>query len=441
MKYVSLSSALFTLAGVFASTGVVAGNGNAQQAPPEHRQQVNPPGLAKNNVQVGPRPYFLVRDMDEGALKDELMACAEGPFRRTEFTVSHRGAPLQFPEHTKESYEAAYRMGAGIQECDVTFTRDQELVCRHSQCDLHTTTDVLAIPELAAKCSQPFVPADPVAGTPASARCCTSDFTLAEFRRLQGKMDAADSRATTVEQYMKGTADWRTDLYASRGTLLTHAESIELFKRQGVKMTPELKSPSVPMPFNGFTQQDYAQKMIDEYKLAGVPAGNVFPQSFDYHDILYWIGNEPAFGTQATFLDGRYDVPAFNHADPSTWNPSMQQLVDDGVKILAPPLWMLVRVNDAGVIEPSVYARAAKAVGLDFITWSFERDGPLANGGGFYFQSTNGANQDDPHAGVINNDGDMMEVLDVLGREVGVLGVFTDWPGTVTYYTNCVGLK
>ena len=42
---------------------------------------------------------------------------------------------------------------------------------------------------------------------------------------------------------------------------------------------------------------------------------------------------------------------------------AVQQLVDDGVKILAPPLWMLVRVNDAGVIEPSVYARAAKAVG------------------------------------------------------------------------------
>ena len=54
-------------------------------------------------------------------------------------------------------------MGAGILECDVTFTKDLELVCRHAQC---------------------------------------------------------------------------------------------------AKMTPELKSPEVPMPFNGFSQQDYAQKMI-----------------------------------------------------------------------------------------------------------------------------------------------------------------------------------
>jgi len=41
-------------------------------------------------------------------------------------------------------------MGAGIIECDVTFTKDRELVCRHSQCDLHTTTNILTVPELAA---------------------------------------------------------------------------------------------------------------------------------------------------------------------------------------------------------------------------------------------------------------------------------------------------
>ena len=44
-------------------------------------------------------------------------------------------------------------MGAGIVECDVTFTKDKELVCRHAQNDLHTTTNILATP-LAAKCTQ-----------------------------------------------------------------------------------------------------------------------------------------------------------------------------------------------------------------------------------------------------------------------------------------------
>jgi glycerophosphoryl diester phosphodiesterase len=39
-------------------------------------------------------------------------------------------------------------------------------------------------------------------------------------------------------------------------------------------MTPELKSPSVKMPFQGdYTQEAYAQQMIDEYKTARVPLG------------------------------------------------------------------------------------------------------------------------------------------------------------------------
>eukprot|EP00755_Sulcionema_specki_P017618 Sspe_Gene.64828::Locus_38401_Transcript_1_1_Confidence_1.000_Length_960::g.64828::m.64828/K01126/E3.1.4.46, glpQ, ugpQ; glycerophosphoryl diester phosphodiesterase len=164
---------------------------------------------------------------------------------------------MQFPEHTKESYIAAARMGAGILECDVTFTKDKELVCRHAQCDLHQTTDILLTP-LAAKCREPFTPASD--GKSANAKCCTSDITLAEFRTLKGKMDGFDQTATTVEQYVRGgTAGWRTTLYESRGTLMTHRESIELFKKLDAKMTPELKAPEVTMPFDGFTQEDYAR--------------------------------------------------------------------------------------------------------------------------------------------------------------------------------------
>ena len=193
--------------------------------------------------------------MDESKLKNKLQKCAEGPFKRTDFSIGHRGAALQFPEHTKESYVAAARMGAGIVECDVTFTADRELVCRHSQCDLHTTTNILAT-DLADKCAEPFSPAefDPITGEltkPATAKCCTSDITLAEFKTLCGKMDASNPNATTVEEYLGGTANYRTDLYSTCGTLVTHKESIDLFKELGVKMTPELKSPSVPMPYEG----------------------------------------------------------------------------------------------------------------------------------------------------------------------------------------------
>ena len=395
-------------------------------------------GHRGQSVQLGPRPYFLVEDMDESRLKTELQECTEGPFKKTDFSIGHRGAALQFPEHTKESYVAAARMGAGIIECDVTFTADRELVCRHSQCDLHTTTNILAIPELAEKCSEPFSPAefDPMTGArtkPASARCCTSDITLAEFKTLCGKMDASDPNATTVEEYLGGTANYRTDLYATCGTVLSHAESIELFKDLGVKMTPELKSPSVEMPYKGdYTQEDYAQQMIDEYKAARVKPWKVFAQSFNLDDVLYWIENEPWFGRQAVFLDGRYSDPSFDHTDPSTWSPNMKELVAEGVKIIAPPMWMLLKLNKNDKIKPSKYARRAKAAGLDIITWTLERSGLLKDGGGFYYQTVTDA---------IDNDGDAYVALDVLAQDVGILGIFSDWPATVTYYANCKGFK
>jgi glycerophosphoryl diester phosphodiesterase len=394
-------------------------------------------GKKKNNVQLGPRPFYLVEDMDESGLKEELHQCTEGPFYRTDFSIGHRGAGLQFPEHTKESYEAAARMGAGILECDVTFTSDRELVCRHSQCDLHTTTDILLRPELAAKCSQQFTPAVYDAEgnlvTPASARCCTSDITLEEFKSLCGKMDASNPYATTVEEYVGGTPNYRTDLYATCGTVMTHAESIELFKELGVKMTPELKSPSVAMPYEGnYTQEAYAQQMIDEYKDAGVSPKNVFAQSFNLEDVIYWINNEPSFGNQAVFLDGRYGLPGFDYTNPATWVPSMGELVGMGVNIIAPPMYMLLELDNENNIVPSTYAKEAKAAGLDIITWTLERSGLLKDGGGFYYQSVTSQ---------IDNDGDMFEVLDVLAKDVGIIGIFSDWPATVTFYANCMGLK
>src|SRR5258705_2304386 len=132
-------------------------------------------------AQVGPRPFYLVDKMKDGPLKHQLSQCT-GPFRKTDFSIGHRGAALEFPEHSRESYLAAARMGARIIECDVTFTKDPELACRHSQCDLHTTTNILTVPELAVKSSQAFSPADPATGQKPSANCCTAVITLAEFR-------------------------------------------------------------------------------------------------------------------------------------------------------------------------------------------------------------------------------------------------------------------
>ena len=393
----------------------------------DRKSQHNDKKNGDDTIQLGPRPFYLVEDMDESPLKRKLQSCANGPFKKTKLYIGHRGAPLQFPEHTKESYEAAAKMGAGIVECDVTFTKDKELVCRHSQCDLHTTTNILAMPALAAKCSQPFSPYDPVTGKPASAVCCASDITLAEFKSLQGKMDASNPKATTPVEYLQGTAAWRTDLYANKGTLLSHKESIQLLKKLGVKFTPELKSASVPMPFEGtYTQAMYAQQMIDEYRAAGIKARDVWAQSFDIQDIRYWISKNPDFGKQAVYLDDANDPSELPSAT------DLQLYADEGFNIVAPPLWALLALDKNNNIIPSVYAQNAKAARLDIITWSFERAGPLKNGGGWYYQTINPA---------LNNDGDMMNALDVLVKDVGVIGVFSDWPASVSYYASCMNKR
>lgn len=395
------------------------------------------------NVQLGPRPYYLVEDMDEGSLKDELKSCANKKknFRKSDFSIGHRGAGMQFPEHTRESYIAAARMGAGVIECDVTFTKDKELVCRHSQCDLQTTTNILETP-LASECTQNFIPYDDITDTPASAKCCTSDITLEEFKTLKGKMDASNPKAKTVEEYMNATPSWRTDLYTAKGTLMTHKESIELFKELHVKMTPELKTPSVTMPYEGtYTQEMYAQQMINEYIEAGVSPRKVLAQSFNYSDILYWIKNTPRFGKRAIYLDGRAygEMPEdkelfadFDPNDSTTWNPrDMYTIKANGVNYIAPPMWVLVKLDENNNIVPSLYAKAAKDAGLKIITWTLERSGLLKSGGGWYYQTTTDA---------INNDGDTYELLDVLAQDVGIEGIFSDWPATVSFYANCKGL-
>ena len=356
--------------------------------------------------------------------------CADtmSQFAVSDFSIGHRGACLQYPEHTLESYKAAAIQGAGIIECDVTFTSDRQLICRHAQCDLHTTTDVVTRPELNAKCSTPWE-------TGVSPRCCASDFTLEEIQSLCAKMDSSGSiDSTTAEEYAYGgTADWRTDLFAQPDCprVPTHAESIALIQEYDAYFTPELKSPDVAMPYEGdYTQEMYAQQMIDEYVAAGVPPERVWAQSFNPSDVYYWIENTD-FGAQAVALDGEYER---TNEEIDAW---IAELVENNVQIVAPPMWRLVQgVPDDAVnpVEPSYYATAAKAAGLDIITWTLERTGPGLQG--WYWQTTTDG---DLMVGDIN-DGDKFTLLDVLAQEVGILGIFSDWPATVTFYANCKGL-
>jgi glycerophosphoryl diester phosphodiesterase len=430
------------------TVAVAAFSGLAPAASAQDEAQSEQKKSDKNSIQLGPRPFFLVEGMDPSPLKDKLIRCEDGPFQRTDFSIGHRGAALQFPEHTKEAYEAGARMGAGIVECDSTFTKNGDFVCRHAENDLHFTTNILQT-NLASTCKTPFAPATLDSNgnvvTPASAECRVSALSLDEFKSLRGKMEGFNPAAQTVDEFVDGTPAFRTDLYTARGTLMTLRESIQLNEKNGVKHTPELKegdASTIQQIFGG--QDKYAQAFIDVLQDEGVKPEDAFPQSFNVNDILYWVKNTK-YGKQAVFLVD-YDDVANNIilrntsgqllVDPAAQLAFFQELKQKGVRIVAPAMPALLTVNGSGQIVPSQLAANLKNLGFKIITWTFER-ADLRQGAskaGFYFDF-------DPNGVAIKKDSDMYKALDVLARDVKIIGIFSDWPATVTYYANCMNLK
>ena len=112
-------------------------------------------------MQLGPRPFYLVDQMSNRALQYKLETCIADiqPYQHHDFSIGHRGVALG---NSQSIPRMPTKRGAGwargILECDVTFTKDGELVCRHAQCDLHTTTNIL-VTRLARTCRVPFTPA------------------------------------------------------------------------------------------------------------------------------------------------------------------------------------------------------------------------------------------------------------------------------------------
>jgi glycerophosphoryl diester phosphodiesterase len=268
--------------------------------------------------------------------------------------------------------------------------------------------------------------------------------TLDEFRQLTGKMDASNPNARTPAEFLGGTANWRTDLYTGRGTLMTMAASIRLNQAMGVKHTPELKGGDeerIKAVFGG--QAQYAQAFADTLKAGKVSPKDAWPQSFNVNDVLYWI-KHTAYGRQAVFLvdyDAANDTILLSDTAGKPIEAKDDQikffmeLKRAGVRIVAPPIPALLAV-DGDQVVPSQLAKDLKRMGFDVITWTLERSDVRqgASKAGYYFDF-------DPTGTAIKTDGDLYKALDVLAKQVKILGIFSDWPATVTYYANCMGLK
>jgi glycerophosphoryl diester phosphodiesterase len=251
--------------------------------------------------------------------------------------------------------------------------------------------------------------------------CCTSDFTLEELKTLCAKMDSYnDINATDPMDFaFGGTADWRTDLYQYEcPRVMTHKESIEIIKAVGGKFTPELKLPSVEMPFNDFTQRDFAVKLTEEFMAAGIPTEDIWIQSATEEDIEYLATTD--YGMQAVALD--FDDTR-NRSDDKAW---LMHMMDIGAKIVAPPMWKLVEPNpkagEEGELDmvASQMALDAKELGLQIITWTLERtSAPLEKPAGtdYFWLTLQGM-------GLNLTEGSNMDLLHVLAMDVGIEGIF-----------------
>lgn len=100
-----------------------------------------------------------------------------------------------------------------------------------------------------------------------------------------------------------------------------------------------------------------------------------------------------------------------------------------GIRIIAPPMRVLLTTEKNDQKNPSIYACFVYNAGLNGITGTFESSGPPKTE--FYYQYVQNA---------VKKDGDAYEALDVLADRVKVLGIFSDRGATDIYFASYMGL-
>lgn len=366
-------------------------------------------------------------------VKASLAACAADVASNvTEFAIGHRGAMQLLPEHSMESYAAAIEQGAGFVECDVAPTMDGELVCRHSSCDLATTTNILET-DLAEKCSVPFTPgtgdADDV---PAEVKCCTYDITLDEYKTLCAIQEPPFNAAATELSDALGDAPGFRSSHLECATPVTHAESAAMIAEAGRGLVPELKDCDEECQAAvGMSLFELADKLAMEVAEAadvnGVPSTL---QSFDIDVAVHWQTNSSSKsnGTRVVFLYAPTTV-----GGTQTWD-EVEAAAEAGIPLLGSPIQTMVCAVD-GVMQACEMAINATEMGFTFTPWTLERsscsDGAIAGPCGYYYGG---------HEGVTASTyTDTLLMQYALLHDVeGVEGVFSDLPVTTVVIANCV---
>ena len=307
--------------------------------------------------------------------------------------IAHRGASGYLPEHTIAAKAMAYAQGADYIEQDLVMTKDDELVVLHDRY-LDTVTDVARV--------FPGRSRD-------DGRFYVIDFTLDEVRQLSvsERFENEDGHATPVFKD-------RFPLWKSSFRVHTFSEEIELIQGlnqstgKNVGVYPEIKSPA----FHRDEGKDIASVTLDVLNRYGYKTKSdpVFLQCFDPYE-LQRIHRDlmPA---------RKMDLPLIQLIGTSEEYRSL--LSADGMKQLAtfvdgigPSILLLVDKNStASEIKITKLVTYAHDAGLKVHPYTFRRE-------------------TDQMPAFVK---DYEDFLRVFLDEVGVDGVFTDFPDLTVQY-------
>ncbi|KAJ3070324.1 Glycerophosphodiester phosphodiesterase GDPDL3 [Podochytrium sp. JEL0797] len=403
------------------------------------------------------------------------IATCEDPLAFNLESIGHRGAALVAPEETIKSLQIAVDSGAGFIECDAAVTKDLQLICRHSVCDLHYTTDILTRPEMAAKCSTPFAPAQN--GTAAIANCCTYDFTVKELSSLCSIMESrTNSTATTISTYLAPHPFRSVGIAPGEcHKLITHQEYLQFARLRNVNVIPELKDTSAKgtqdfLASKGRTVEFLANRLAKEVKNAGftTPLDGNFRnatrgtigilQTFDRRVAKMWkTGKFKRLPVEYMWETGMnasmVEKECPSAADCGT-SDVVLELMKLGVEMFSPSINVYVTAENHTIVE-SQFSKDLKTLAKEsgaaplFGSWSLDRSGCASQLGpnnstfnaesglgsigscGFYYGSVEGE-------ATFGAPEDSLLMMDTLFTQVGITSLFSDFPATVSMYSNCV---
>jgi len=310
---------------------------------------------------------------------------------QNKLVIAHRGASGYLPEHTLAAKAMAYAQGAHFIEQDLVMTKDDQVVVLHDH-HLDTVTNVRDVfPERAR----------------ADGRYYAIDFTLAELRQL-----AVTERFRQSDGVKTAVFEQRFPLEKSSFRINTFAEEIELIQGlnrstgRSVGIYPEIKSPA----FHRGEGKDISTEVLKLLRTYGYDEQprHVFLQCFDPAELQRIRGELlPAMNMTVPLVQLLGTEPAFRAA-----------LTPDGMKMVAsyadgigPSMKLIVAPGSvAGNLQITKLVELAHDLGLVVHPYTFRRDLLPA-----YAE-------------------DYGDLLDIFLDDIGVDGVFTDFPDLTIEY-------